>query len=433
MAIPKVSKQSITNAMKYIDENGVPFHHQSTKYELVDENNNRYPPKYVVAVARHLENGAEISTGDYSAVEAKNFLERQGFMIETKEQVKYELVITADMIESTDERFTIDNISLGDNYRPLDVFLKKGSGEIIRRNYVKGERKNTNQTMPKIALQAFEKEISSLSVEDKENFPICRYSPTSPIIRGIFNSVENFKKSRRTIEYLKYRYGDGRMFVIYCWNIFSTIFFVQECLKRFGDQGDQMVLTYRDKDEKETSDVSSDTTEEKEQNQGFKGYRNLFSNELLESKNIIFHGAPGTGKTHLAKEIATDIVSNGYYDDYNLLTDEQKKQIEFVQFHPSYDYTDFVEGLRPKVSDDGSMGFELQDGIFKRFVTRARRNYEDSQKSKETIEKEMSVQESMMDFFSSIEFGTDTLKTINGNEFTITSIDDEHIYISVMK
>lgn len=431
MAIPKVSKQSITNAMKYIDENGVPFHHQSTKYELVDENNNRYPPKYVVAVARHLENGAEISTGDYSAVEAKNFLERQGFMIETKEQVKYELVITADMIESTDERFTIDNISLGDNYRPLDVFLKKGSGEIIRRNYVKGERKNTNQTMPKIALQAFEKEISSLSVEDKENFPICRYSPTSPIIRGIFNSVENFKKSRRTIEYLKYRYGDGRMFVIYCWNIFSTIFFVQECLKRFGDQGDQMVLTYRDKDEKETSDVSSDTTEEKEQNQGFKGYRNLFSNELLESKNIIFHGAPGTGKTHLAKEIATDIVSNGYYDDYNLLTDEQKKQIEFVQFHPSYDYTDFVEGLRPKVSDDGSMGFELQDGIFKRFVTRARRNYEDSQKSKETIEKEMSVQESMMDFFSSIEFGTDTLKTINGNEFTITSIDDEHIYISI--
>lgn len=74
-----------------------------------------------------------------------------------------------------------------------------------------------------------------------------------------------------------------------------------------------------------------------------------------------------------------DIISNGYFDDYTLLTDEQKKQVEFVQFHPSYDYSDFVEGLRPKINDDGTMGFELQDGIFKKFVARARKNYEDSQ------------------------------------------------------
>lgn len=77
------------------------------------------------------------------------------------------------------------------------------------------------------------------------------------------------------------------------------------------------------------------------------------------------------------------------------------------------------------------MGFELQDGIFKKFVARARKNYEDSQKSKETIEKEISVQESMMDFFSGIELGVDTFKTINGNEFTITSVDDKHVNISI--
>lgn len=93
-----------------------------------------------------------------------------------------------------------------------------------------------------------------------------------------------------------------------------------------------------------------------------------------------------------------DIISNGYFDDYTLLTDEQKKQVEFVQFHPSYDYSDFVEGLRPKINDDGTMGFELQDGIFKKFVARARKNYEDSQKSRETVEKEVTVQESMTDF-----------------------------------
>ena len=83
------------------------------------------------------------------------------------------------------------------------------------------------------------------------------------------------------------------------------------------------------------------------------------------------------------------------------------------------------------MNDDGTMGFELQDGIFKRFVDRARKNYEDSQKSKEAIEKEISVQESMTEFFSNIELGIDTFKTINGNEFTVTSVDDKHIYISI--
>lgn len=233
---------------------------------------------------------------------------------------------------------------------------------------------------------------------------------------------------------MTYAYDNGRQFVIYCWNIFSTILFVQECLKRFGETGetgDQFVLTYREKDEKETSEAETEAAVQEELVQQFKSYRNPFSSMLIESKNLIFRGAPGTGKSYLAKEIATDIISNGYFDNYTLLTDEQKKQVEFVQFHPSYDYSDFVEGLRPKVNDDGTMSFELQDGIFKKFVARARKNYEDSKKSRETIEKELSVQESMTAFFSGIELGVDTFKTINGNEFTVTSVDDKHINISI--
>ena len=101
-------------------------------------------------------------------------------------------------------------------------------------------------------------------------------------------------------------------------------------------------------------------------------YKNPYSNMLLESKNIIVRGAPGTGKYYLAKQIAADIISNGFTDRYSDLTDEQKRQMEFVQFHPSYDYSDFVEGIRPKMNEDGSMGFELQEGIFKRFVDKAR-------------------------------------------------------------
>lgn len=430
MAIPKISKQNIADALKYIDEKGVPFHNQSTKYELVTEDGKKYPPKYVIAVAAHIATGEEVSTEGFNAVEAKFYLQGQGFNIEVKQE-KFEITITADGVTSTDERFTMDNLSLGDNYKPLNAYLQKADGEVIKRTYSKGERRNSNQTMPRIACQVFEKQIASLSVEGRESFPVCKYNPSSETICGIYTSVEEFRQHRKTIEYLTYSYDNGRQFVLYCWNAFSTIIFVQECLKRFGEPGDKMILTYREKDEQEEQEATAEAAAQEELVHQFKGYQNPFSSMLIESKNLIFRGAPGTGKSYLAKEIAADIISNGYYEKFTQLSEEQRKQVEFVQFHPSYDYSDFMEGLRPKVNDDGTMGFELQDGIFKKFIARARKNYEDSQKSKKAIEKEVSVQESMTDFFSGIELGVDTFKTINGNEFTITSVDESHINISI--
>lgn len=430
MAIPKISEQNIADALKYIDEKGVPFHNQSTKYELVTEDGKKYPPKYVIAVAAYIATGEEISTEGFNAVEAKSYLQGQGFNIKVKQE-KFEMTITADGVTSTDERFTMDNLSLGDNYKPLNAYLQKADGEVIKRTYSKGERRNSNQTMPRIACQVFEKQIASLSVEGRESFPVCKYNPSSKTICGIYTSVEEFRQHRKTIEYLTYSYDNGRQFVLYCWNVFSTIIFVQECLKRFGEPGDKMILTYREKDEREEQEATAEAAAQEELVQQFKGYQNPFSSMLIESKNLIFRGAPGTGKSYLAKEIAADIISNGYYEKFTQLSEEQRKQVEFVQFHPSYDYSDFVEGLRPKVNDDGTMGFELQDGIFKKFIARARKNYEDSQKSKEAIEREVSVQESMTDFFSGIELGVDTFKTINGNEFTITSVDESHINISI--
>ena len=430
MTIPKISEQNIADALKYIDEKGAPFHNQSTKYELVTEDGKKYPPKYVIAVAAHIATGEEISTEGFNAVEAKSYLQGQGFNIKVKQE-KFEMTITADGVASTDERFTMDNLSLGDNYKPLNAYLQKADGEVIKRTYSKGERRNSNQTMPRIACQVFEKQIASLSVEGRERFPVCKYNPSSETICGIYTSVEEFRQHRKTIEYLTYSYDNGRQFVLYCWNVFSTIIFVQECLKRFGEPGDKMILTYREKDEQEEQEATAEAAAQEELVQQFKGYQNPFSSMLIESKNLIFRGAPGTGKSYLAKEIAADIISNGYYEKFTQLSEEQRKQVEFVQFHPSYDYSNFVEGLRPKVNDDGTMGFELQDGIFKKFIARARKNYEDSQKSEEAIEREVSVQESMTDFFSGIELGVDTFKTINGNEFTITSVDESHINISI--
>lgn len=69
---------------------------------------------------------------------------------------------------------------------------------------------------------------------------------------------------------------------------------------------------------------------------------------LKNNKNVILTGAPGTGKTFSAQQIAKEFA---------------KERVKTVQFHPSYDYTDFVEGMRP--NNQGT--FTRTDGVFKRF------------------------------------------------------------------
>ena len=80
---------------------------------------------------------------------------------------------------------------------------------------------------------------------------------------------------------------------------------------------------------------------------------------LKAKKNIILEGAPGVGKTFLARKIAYQLI--GYVKDEN---------IEMVQFHQSYSYEDFVQGIRP--SEEG--GFERRNGIFFDFCCKARRS-----------------------------------------------------------
>lgn len=87
--------------------------------------------------------------------------------------------------------------------------------------------------------------------------------------------------------------------------------------------------------------------------------------QLQRAYNLILTGAPGTGKTYIAKQVACFLLFGKVKID-DLTTKETElydNHVRFVQFHPSYDYTDFVEGIRPKIEG----GFERCNGVFKDF------------------------------------------------------------------
>lgn len=142
------------------------------------------------------------------------------------------------------------------------------------------------------------------------------------------------------------------------------------------------------------------------------------TNLLQHTHNLILHGAPGTGKTFLAKEIAKRM---GCSQD----------EIGFVQFHPSYDYTDFVEGLRPKSQNNGEIGFERKDGVFKEFCKRALQNLIDSKKSVEVLEKESSINDKVENFLEKARYEKIVYEITRGNKFFIVDNSEKNIFIEI--
>ncbi|PTY39355.1 AAA family ATPase [Brachyspira hampsonii] len=169
----------------------------------------------------------------------------------------------------------------------------------------------------------------------------------------------------------------------------------------------------------------------KDPNFQFKEYVMEDYKKLLENNyNLILTGAPGTGKTYLAKQIAAKMIFGNNIEYTEDLEDDDnfKNQCKFVQFHPSYDYTDFVDGLRPIKDSNGNIGFERRDGVFKEFCKRALKNLIDSKKEVSELNYEI-ILKNYLKYF--IEYISNEIDQSEEKLFKLNSIDPKRKVASI--
>jgi len=126
-------------------------------------------------------------------------------------------------------------------------------------------------------------------------------------------------------------------------------------------------------DEMKSMKKVEDTYSNEKDNEIYKFYKKLW-NTIKEAKrvmsreklnifkNIIYHGAPGTGKTYELKQEIKEYL--------NMFGVDEKENMEFVQFHGAYGYEDFIGGLKPDNSSD-NLKLKFTNGIFKELCRKA--------------------------------------------------------------
>ena len=111
------------------------------------------------------------------------------------------------------------------------------------------------------------------------------------------------------------------------------------------------------------------------------GTRRIMEDEIEKALNVILYGPPGTGKTYETAQRCVETCDgeakpSEIRSRYRDLVEAGR--IEFITFHQSYGYEEFVEGLRPETGSDAGIRLAATDGVLKRIARRARENERDA-------------------------------------------------------
>lgn len=152
--------------------------------------------------------------------------------------------------------------------------------------------------------------------------------------------------------------------------------------------------------------------------------------------NQILYGPPGTGKTYNTINKALEILGvetqgksraelKAQFDEFR-----QNGQIEFVTFHQSFSYEEFVEGIKPNTDNPENMVYEVQDGIFKEISQKSLTNLKNSKKDNKQFEKEIEIEAKIDSFLNALIENQTEIEKKRGGKFSIKDYDEKRIYIN---
>lgn len=169
-----------------------------------------------------------------------------------------------------------------------------------------------------------------------------------------------------------------------------------------------------------------------------KSLSNNSTHNEIKIKNLMLYGAPGVGKTYNYKNLITmiekgdrkikEILKIIEHEEDSPIDNEtfqhlkDEKRVEFITFHQSYSYEDFIEGYRPSDDEDRII---RKDGIFKLIAAKARKNLDDSKKNIEELIEEITVKMKFKDFIKQI---TEKKDYILSDSVYISDIDSEAFF-----
>ncbi|MGQ2589892.1 McrB family protein [Campylobacter coli] len=164
-----------------------------------------------------------------------------------------------------------------------------------------------------------------------------------------------------------------------------------------------------------------------------KDYNMMKNNTPL---NQILYGSPGTGKTYHTIDKALEILGENLKsrDEKKAKFDEYVKngQIVFITFHQSYGYEEFVEGIKPMMSNGANsreLKYEIKDGVFKDICNKALENYENSNLNTEELREKIELREKVEKFLNRLLETNEPISKTKGGNFFINSFNNNTIEI----
>ncbi|HEB7663532.1 TPA: AAA family ATPase [Campylobacter coli] len=152
--------------------------------------------------------------------------------------------------------------------------------------------------------------------------------------------------------------------------------------------------------------------------------------------NQILYGPPGTGKTYHTIDKALEIFGENLEsrDEKKAKFDEYVKngQIVFITFHQSYGYEEFVEGIKPMMSNGANsreLKYEIKDGVFKDICNKALENYENSNLNTEELREKIELREKVEKFLNRLLETNEPISKTKGGNFFINSFNNNTIEI----